>query len=57
MFRLADCRLGHYLLLIGLSACLFFPSLGAASLWDIDEGHNAQAARETGGENPSQRRR
>jgi 4-amino-4-deoxy-L-arabinose transferase-like glycosyltransferase len=39
-------RLGHYLLLLTVAGCLFLPNLGAPSLWDIDEGHNAEAARE-----------
>ncbi len=39
-------RLGHYLLLIGVGAALVFPNLGTPSLWDIDEGVNAEAARE-----------
>ncbi|MBA4062873.1 MAG: hypothetical protein C0501_04040 [Isosphaera sp.] len=32
--------------LLALSAALTLPGLGAASLWDVDEGVNAQAARE-----------
>lgn len=39
-------RLGHYALLISITAALFLPRLGTPSLWDIDEGHNAEAARE-----------
>jgi len=46
MFPALHSRLGHYLLLLGVAALLFLPALGAASLWDIDEGHNAEAARE-----------
>src|SRR5713101_9776458 len=39
-------RCGHYLLLLALAAGLSFPNLGGPSLWDIDEGNNAEAARE-----------
>jgi 4-amino-4-deoxy-L-arabinose transferase-like glycosyltransferase len=39
-------RIGHYLLLLGLSSLLFFVNLGGPSLWDIDEGKNAGASRE-----------
>ena len=39
-------RLGHYLLLLAAGTALTLPNLGAPSLWDIDEGHNAEAARE-----------
>ena len=46
MFRLLQNRLGHYLLLIAVSAALFLPGLGAPSLWDIDEGNNAECAQE-----------
>src|SRR5260370_39451291 len=46
MFRLLQNRLGHYLLLIAVSAVLFLPGLGAPSLWDIDEGNNAECAQE-----------
>jgi 4-amino-4-deoxy-L-arabinose transferase-like glycosyltransferase len=46
MFRCLDQRLGHYLLLLAVWAVLMLPNLGAASLWDIDEGNNAEAARE-----------
>ncbi|HJT77223.1 MAG TPA: glycosyltransferase family 39 protein, partial [Gemmataceae bacterium] len=46
MFRRLDCRPGHLLLLLLVSAALNLPNLGAASLWDIDEGNNAEAARE-----------
>src|SRR5262249_7543209 len=45
MFRL-DNRFGHYLLLVAVWAATTLPNLGAASLWDIDEGNNAEAARE-----------
>src|SRR5712692_7219330 len=39
-------RCGHYLLLLALAAGLSFPNLGGPSFWDIDEGNNAEAARE-----------
>ena len=43
--RLPD-RLTHYLLFVPVAAGLCFIDLGTASLWDVDEGHNAEAARE-----------
>jgi 4-amino-4-deoxy-L-arabinose transferase-like glycosyltransferase len=43
MFGRLHRRGGHYLLLGGLSALLFFTNLGGASLWDLDEGRNAVA--------------
>lgn len=46
MFRRLDCRPCHLLLIALVSAALNLPNLGAASLWDIDEGNNAEAARE-----------
>jgi 4-amino-4-deoxy-L-arabinose transferase-like glycosyltransferase len=46
MFQRFDHRLGHYLLLFAVGALLFLPNLGGPSLWDIDEGNNAEAARE-----------
>src|SRR5919198_4964453 len=46
MFRALDCRAGHYALLLAAWALLCLPNLGAPSLWDIDEGNNAEAARE-----------
>jgi 4-amino-4-deoxy-L-arabinose transferase-like glycosyltransferase len=46
MFRKLDSRGGHYLLLLLVTAALTLPNLGAHSLWDIDEGLNAEAARE-----------
>jgi 4-amino-4-deoxy-L-arabinose transferase-like glycosyltransferase len=46
MFRCFDHRAGHYALLLAVSAALCLPNLGGPSLWDIDEGHNAEAARE-----------
>jgi 4-amino-4-deoxy-L-arabinose transferase-like glycosyltransferase len=46
MFQHFNHRLAHYLLLALVWASLTLPNLGAASLWDIDEGNNAEAARE-----------
>jgi 4-amino-4-deoxy-L-arabinose transferase-like glycosyltransferase len=46
MFQRLNCRLGHYGLLLAVGAVLFLPNLGGPSLWDIDEGNNAEAARE-----------
>lgn len=46
MFRLMSTRGGHYLTLLLLAGVLYFPWLGGPSLWDIDEGNNAEAARE-----------
>jgi 4-amino-4-deoxy-L-arabinose transferase-like glycosyltransferase len=46
MFRHLNRRPAHYLLLLAVTAGLYLPNLGAPSLWDIDEGNNAEAARE-----------
>jgi 4-amino-4-deoxy-L-arabinose transferase-like glycosyltransferase len=46
MFQRLHHRDGHYLLLLVVGAGLFLPNLGVPSLWDIDEGNNAEAARE-----------
>jgi 4-amino-4-deoxy-L-arabinose transferase-like glycosyltransferase len=46
MFRVFSSRPSHYALLISVGAALNFINLGAPSLWDVDEGHNAEAARE-----------
>jgi 4-amino-4-deoxy-L-arabinose transferase-like glycosyltransferase len=46
MRRWFEGRAGHYGLLVGVTAVLCLPNLGRPSLWDIDEGHNAEAARE-----------
>src|SRR5690242_2569716 len=46
MFRHLNRRAAHYLLLLVVTAGLYLPNLGAPSLWDIDEGNNAEAARE-----------
>ena len=39
-------RACHYGVLLAVTAALCLPNLGRPSLWDIDEGHNAEAARE-----------
>ena len=39
-------RLRDYAVLSAVAAALTLPNLGATSLWDVDEGVNAQAARE-----------
>ncbi len=39
-------RLTHYALLLAAMALLTLPNLGVQSLWDVDEGVNAEAARE-----------
>ena len=46
MFRVLQNRFGHYLLLMAVAAGLCFLKLGTPSLWDIDEGNNAEAAYE-----------
>jgi 4-amino-4-deoxy-L-arabinose transferase-like glycosyltransferase len=46
MFHKLDHRAGHYLLLIALWAVVCLPNLGGPSLWDIDEGNNAECFRE-----------
>src|SRR5438105_288902 len=46
MFHAFPQRCRHYLLLLLLSVLLTLPNLGKPSLWDIDEGNNAVAARE-----------
>jgi 4-amino-4-deoxy-L-arabinose transferase-like glycosyltransferase len=46
MFRSLANYLAPPLFLTLLCAGLYLPGLGVPSLWDIDEGHNAQAARE-----------
>jgi 4-amino-4-deoxy-L-arabinose transferase-like glycosyltransferase len=46
MFQRLHHRAGHYALLLLVGAGLFLVNLGGPSLWDIDEGHNAEAARE-----------
>ena len=39
-------RLVDYALLLSVAAALTLPNLGASSLWDVDEGVNAEASRE-----------
>src|SRR5262249_16617937 len=34
----------HYVLLIAISAILYFANLGGATLWDMDEGKNGTCA-------------
>jgi 4-amino-4-deoxy-L-arabinose transferase-like glycosyltransferase len=46
MFRPLNRRAGHYLLLLAAAGALYLPNLGVPSLWDIDEGNNAECARE-----------
>jgi 4-amino-4-deoxy-L-arabinose transferase-like glycosyltransferase len=46
MFPTLHTRTGHYILLLAVASGLCFFRLGAPSLWDVDEGHNAEAARE-----------
>src|ERR1700730_15185248 len=46
MFRSLHNRFGHYGLLLTVAALLFLPNLGRPSQWDVDEGNNAEAARE-----------
>jgi 4-amino-4-deoxy-L-arabinose transferase-like glycosyltransferase len=46
MFPALRSRLPHYALLLTVAAALTLPNLGAPSLWDIDEGLNAEASRE-----------
>jgi 4-amino-4-deoxy-L-arabinose transferase-like glycosyltransferase len=46
MFRPLQSRAAHYVLLLVVATGLCFVRLGAPSLWDVDEGHNAEAARE-----------
>jgi 4-amino-4-deoxy-L-arabinose transferase-like glycosyltransferase len=46
MFRVLPNRLSHFALLLTATALLTLPGLGTVSLWDIDEGLNAEAARE-----------
>ena len=45
MFRL-QTRRAHYALLAAAQLLMTLPNLGAASLWDMDEGVNAEATRE-----------
>ncbi len=45
MFRL-NHPAGHYGLLLLTGLVLFFPNLGGHTLWEVDEAHNAECARE-----------
>jgi 4-amino-4-deoxy-L-arabinose transferase-like glycosyltransferase len=44
--RMRSHRLVHYLVLAAVHAVLTLPNLGAHSLWDMDEGVNAECTRE-----------
>jgi 4-amino-4-deoxy-L-arabinose transferase-like glycosyltransferase len=46
MFRILRGRTIHYALLVAVWAGVNLVNLGVPSLWDIDEGHNAEASRE-----------
>jgi 4-amino-4-deoxy-L-arabinose transferase-like glycosyltransferase len=46
MFQMLQKTWAHLLILGLVAGLLFFLSLGTPSLWDIDEGNNAEAARE-----------
>jgi 4-amino-4-deoxy-L-arabinose transferase-like glycosyltransferase len=46
VFQLSNGRAGHCCLLLLVSFVLCLANLGGPSLWDIDEGKNAEAARE-----------
>ncbi len=46
MLQPLNRRPSHYALLLLVASLLMLPNLGAPSLWDIDEGNNAEAARE-----------
>src|SRR5207244_3815183 len=46
MVRVFHTRFAHYALLLTVTAALTLPGLGSISLWDVDEGLNAEAARE-----------
>ena len=46
MRRLVASRFGHCFVLLSVASALAFPELGAPSLWDDDEGVNAECARE-----------
>jgi 4-amino-4-deoxy-L-arabinose transferase-like glycosyltransferase len=46
MFFSSKQRLVHQILILATSAVLNLTTLGVPSLWDIDEGKNAEAARE-----------
>lgn len=44
MSPLHQTRAAHYLLLLTAAVLLYLPGLGVPSLWDIDEGNNAECA-------------
>lgn len=44
MFHCLDHRAGHHALLLVVWAVLCLPNLGGPSLWDIDEGNNAECS-------------
>jgi 4-amino-4-deoxy-L-arabinose transferase-like glycosyltransferase len=46
MFQFCHHRAAHYFLLLLCAAVLTLPNLGRSSLWDVDEGMNAETARE-----------
>src|SRR5262245_56572192 len=46
MFPRPPRRAAHSALLTAVWAAVCLPNLGSPSLWDVDEGHNAEAARE-----------
>ncbi len=46
MLNALNGRFKDYLILLIVGAALFFPNLGGHSLWDVDESHNAECARE-----------
>ena len=46
MFRFISSTAVHLPILLIVAGILFFTNLGTPSLWDIDEGNNAEAARE-----------
>ena len=46
MFQRCNNRLVHYVLICLAWAALCLPNLGRPSLWDVDEGRNAEATAE-----------
>jgi 4-amino-4-deoxy-L-arabinose transferase-like glycosyltransferase len=46
MIQVLFRRAGHHACLVMVAVGLYFTNLGSPSLWDIDEGNNAEAARE-----------
>lgn len=43
---MVSSRLLHYTLLLLVGSMVFLPGLGTCPLWDVDEAHNAECARE-----------